>query len=36
MSTGVSSDPVLQQMADAILIPPFPGKRAPRWVLAAL
>jgi beta-N-acetylhexosaminidase len=23
-------------MADAILIPPFPGKHAPRWVLAAL
>ena len=23
-------------MADAILIPPFPGQRAPRWVLAAL
>ncbi len=23
-------------MADAILIPPFPGERAPRWVLAAL
>jgi beta-N-acetylhexosaminidase len=36
MSTGVSSDPVLEQMADAILIPPFPGQRAPRWVLAAL
>ena len=36
MSTGVSSDPVLERMADAILIPPFPGQRAPRWVLAAL
>ena len=36
MSTGVSSDPVLERMADAILIPPFPGERAPRWVLAAL
>jgi beta-N-acetylhexosaminidase len=36
MSTGVSMDPVLKRMADAILIPPFPGKRAPRWVLTAL
>ena len=36
MSTGVSSDPVLERMADTILIPPFPGQRAPRWVLAAL
>src|ERR1700722_11255593 len=36
MSTGVSPDPVLERMADAILIPPFPGQRAPRWVLAAL
>ena len=36
MSTGVSCDPVLERMADAILIPPFPGQRAPRWVLAAL
>jgi len=36
MSTGVSMDPVLERMADAILIPPFPGQRAPRWVLAAL
>ena len=33
---GCSADPVLERMADAILIPPFPGKRAPRWVLAAL
>ena len=31
-----SADPVLERMADAILIPPFPGQRAPRWVLAAL
>ncbi len=36
MSAGVSADPVLERMADAILIPPFPGERAPRWVLAAL
>jgi beta-N-acetylhexosaminidase len=36
VSAGVSADPVLERMADAILIPPFPGERAPRWVLAAL
>ena len=36
MSAGVSADPVLERMADAILIPPFPGQHAPRWVLAAL
>ena len=36
MSAGVSADPVLDRMADAILIPPFPGERAPRWVLSAL
>ena len=36
MSAGVSADPVLDRMADAILIPPFPGEKAPRWVLSAL
>jgi beta-N-acetylhexosaminidase len=36
MSASVSADPVLDRMADAILIPPFPGERAPRWVLSAL
>ena len=36
MSAGVSADPVLDRMADAILIPPFPGEQAPRWVLSAL
>ena len=36
MSAGVAADPVLERMADAILIPPFPGQHAPRWVLAAL
>src|SRR6185437_416869 len=36
MSAGLSADPALARLADAILIPPFPGKRAPRWVLAAL
>ena len=34
-SAGVS-DPVLQRLADAVLIPPFPGHDAPRWVLDAL
>ena len=29
-------DPVLGRMADAILIPPFPGLSAPGWVLGAL
>jgi beta-N-acetylhexosaminidase len=36
MSTGVAADPSLRRLADAILIPPFPGRRAPSWVLAAL
>jgi beta-N-acetylhexosaminidase len=31
-----SSDPALERLADAILIPPFPGPAAPRWVLDAL
>ncbi len=35
MTAGVS-DPVLQRLADAVLIPPFPGHDAPRWVLDAL
>jgi beta-N-acetylhexosaminidase len=36
VSTGLSADPALSRLADAILIPPFPGPRAPRWVLDAL
>jgi beta-N-acetylhexosaminidase len=32
----LSADPALSKLADAILIPPFPGPDAPRWVLAAL
>lgn len=35
MSAGVS-DPVLERLADAVVIPPFPGHDAPRWVLDAL
>jgi beta-N-acetylhexosaminidase len=29
-------DPALGRLADAILIPPFPGRAAPGWVLTAL
>jgi len=32
----LSADPALSKLADAILIPPFPGPDVPRWVLAAL
>ena len=31
-----AADPVLGRMADAILIPPFPGSTAPGWMLDAL
>ena len=31
-----AADPVLGRMADAILIPPFPGLSAPGWLLGAL
>jgi beta-N-acetylhexosaminidase len=31
-----AEDPALERLADAILIPPFPGTDAPRWVLSAL
>jgi len=31
-----NADPVLTRLADAILIPPFPGITAPRWILSAL
>jgi beta-N-acetylhexosaminidase len=34
LETGI--DPALARLADAILIPPFPGVEAPRWILAAL
>ena len=33
---GPSIDPTLGALADAILIPPFPGTTAPRWFLSAL
>jgi beta-N-acetylhexosaminidase len=32
----VSGDTALERLADAILIPPFPGMAAPRWLLDAL
>jgi len=31
-----AADPVLGRLADAILIPPFPGPTAPGWILDAL
>jgi beta-N-acetylhexosaminidase len=31
-----SADPALGHLADAVLIPPFPGTAAPPWLLAAL
>ena len=31
-----AADPLLVRLADAILIPPFPGPSAPRWILDAL
>jgi beta-N-acetylhexosaminidase len=34
LETG--ADPALTRLADAILIPPFPGVRAPGWILEAL
>jgi beta-N-acetylhexosaminidase len=36
MSAGLSADPALTRLADAVLIPPFSGRQAPRWILAAL
>jgi beta-N-acetylhexosaminidase len=34
LETG--ADPTLTRLADAILIPPFPGSFAPKWILEAL
>jgi beta-N-acetylhexosaminidase len=36
VSGAASADPALARLADALLIPPFPGSAAPAWVLAAL
>ncbi len=32
----VRPDPTLTRLAEAVLIPPFPGPEAPRWILRAL
>ena len=36
MSTLRQGDGSLTRLADAILVPPFPGHSAPRWLLRAL
>ena len=36
MTSATAADPSLGRLADALLIPPFPGHRAPGWVLRAL
>ncbi|MGD0062360.1 MAG: glycoside hydrolase family 3 N-terminal domain-containing protein [Streptosporangiaceae bacterium] len=36
MSQDDAGDPALGRLADAIIIPPFPGLSAPRWILTAL
>jgi beta-N-acetylhexosaminidase len=35
-TTVRAADPLLTRLADAILIPPFPGLTAPRWITEAL
>jgi beta-N-acetylhexosaminidase len=36
MSQEVATDPALGRLADAVLIPPFPGEREPAWIRDAL
>ena len=36
VTSEITADPSLGRLADALLIPPFPGLQAPDWVLAAL
>jgi beta-N-acetylhexosaminidase len=36
MSVGAAGDPTLARLAEAILVPPFPGVTVPGWLLAAL
>ena len=36
MTRELAADPVLGRLADAVLIPPFPGGREPDWLRAAL
>ena len=33
---GVTRDPELARLAEAVLIPPFPGHTPPQWILSAL
>jgi beta-N-acetylhexosaminidase len=36
MTQEITADPGLGRLADAVLIPPFPGAAAPEWIRAAL
>jgi len=36
MTREIEADPALGRLAEAILIPPFPGGQEPGWVRAAL
>jgi beta-N-acetylhexosaminidase len=36
MTQELAADPALGRLADAVLIPPFPGPEAPEWIQAAL
>ncbi len=36
MSAGAARDPSLIRLAEAVLVPPFPGTGVPGWLLAAL
>jgi len=36
MTQELAADPALGRLADAVLIPPFPGPQAPGWICAAL
>jgi beta-N-acetylhexosaminidase len=36
MTQELTADPALGRLADAVLIPPFPGQSAPDWIRAAL
>ena len=36
MTQEITADPALGRLAEAILIPPFPGGQEPEWVRAAL
>jgi len=36
MTQELTADPALGRLADAVLIPPFPGPEAPEWICSAL